>query len=168
MLTLRPLRLDDEAPLARAIASFRASDPEWELVFDRRAGEPFAAYAARLEGWTRGEVPDGRVATTFLLALVDEEIVGHVSIRHALNERLRRVGGHIGYGVVPAHRRKGYASEMLRLSILHARALGLGELLLTCDDDNTASQRTIEKNGGVLTDRIAMPTGVLKRHYVVR
>jgi predicted acetyltransferase len=67
-------------------------------------------------------------------------------------------GGHIGYVVVPEFRRLGYATAILRLSVLIAREkLGIGRLLLTCDDDNIGSIRTIEKNGGILENVITGP-----------
>ena len=64
---------------------------------------------------------------------------------------LARVGGHIGYVVVPELRRRGYATMMLRLALKIANEkLGIRRVLVTCDDDNIGSIRTIEKCGGVL------------------
>ena len=63
---------------------------------------------------------------------------------------LRDFGGHIGYGVRPSERRKGYATLMLRLVLDKARAMGIERVLITCDKDNLASARVIQKNGGVL------------------
>jgi predicted acetyltransferase len=81
-----------------------------------------------------------------------------VSIRHELNEFLLRVGGHIGYVVVPEFRRQGYATAILRRSLQIAHeTLGIGRVLVTCDDDNVGSIRTIEKNGGVLENVISGP-----------
>jgi predicted acetyltransferase len=78
--------------------------------------------------------------------------VGRASIRHSLNEFLEREGGHIGYVVVPEFRRQGYANAILRLSLQIAREKcgGTHRILVTCDDDNVGSIRTIEKNGGIL------------------
>jgi predicted acetyltransferase len=68
------------------------------------------------------------------------------------------VGGHIGYVVVPEFRRLGCATTILRLSLQIAREkLGIGRILLTCDDDNIGSIRTIEKNGGILENVIRGP-----------
>ena len=88
------------------------------------------------------------VPATHLWALADERFVGRISIRHELNDALRVEGGHIGYDTVPSFRGRGVATEMLRLAMPVARALGLSEVLLTCDDTNAASIRVIEKNGG--------------------
>jgi predicted acetyltransferase len=120
---------------------------------------PFDRYIETLENYERGVgLPTGYVPTTFLFAFVSGRIVGRTSIRHTLNEFLHRVGGHIGYAVVPECRRRGYATEILRLSIGIARdRLGIGRALLTCDDDNIGSIKTIEKNGGVLENVITGP-----------
>ena len=96
-------------------------------------------------------LPPLHVPTTFLFAFAEGRVVGRASIRHFLNEILRRVNGHIGYVVVPEFRRRGYATEILRqaLGVIRDR-LGIERALVTCDDDNVGSIRTIEKNGGVL------------------
>jgi len=85
-------------------------------------------------------------------------IVGRAAIRHELNDFLLRVGGHIGYAVVPEFRRRGYATTILRRSLEIARQrLGISPVLVTCDDDNVGSIRTIEKNGGVLENIVTGP-----------
>jgi len=104
-------------------------------------------------------VPPGRVPATFLLAEVDGAIVGRVSIRHELNDYLERFGGHIGYAVRPAHRRRGYGRAILRQSLDVARSVGLSRVLLTCDDTNAASVRIIESCGGLLEDVVAADEG---------
>ena len=76
--------------------------------------------------------------------------LGTLVIRHRLTPRLHSEGGHVGYDVVPAHRRRGHATAMLAESFQHCRALGLTRLLLTCERDNVGSRRVIEANGGQL------------------
>lgn len=107
----------------------------------------------------------GHVPATFLVADVDGVIVGRVSIRHELNDFLAHEGGHIGYGVLPEHRRRGYATEMLRHALILAREMGIGRVLVTCDDDNVASARVIERCGGVLENVVDATDGVAKRRY---
>lgn len=91
-------------------------------------------------------LPPNHVRGYQLAADVDGELVGRVSLRFELNA----CGGNIGYGVAPAHRRKGYATEILRQALIVIRAEGVDAVLVTCDADNAASARTIERNGGVL------------------
>ena len=96
-------------------------------------------------------LPAGIVPSTLRFGFVGNRIVGRVSIRHTLNDALARKGGHIGYVVLPEFRRRGYATAMLRQALAVARErLRLDRVLLTCDDDNMASIRTIERNAGVL------------------
>ncbi len=109
---------------------------------------------------------DGFVPALHLWAIVDGRFAGRISIRRELTPALRVEGGHIGYDTVPTFRGLGIATEMLRKALPIARKLGLGEVLLTCNDTNAASIRVIEANGGVLvaTKRLA-PDRPLKRHY---
>jgi predicted acetyltransferase len=107
------------------------------------------------------------VPETFLFAFAGDRIVGRTAIRHTLTPSLAQVGGHIGYVVVPAYRRQGYATEILRLSLRIAReAAGLHRVLVTCDADNVGSLKAIERNGGILENVIVVPDrGVAVRRY---
>ncbi len=87
--------------------------------------------------------------TTFWLLNEDNEIVGTSNIRHALNDQLLLEGGHIGYGISPTHRRKGYATQILKLSLEAAKKIGIQRALLTCDKNNIGSKKVILKNGGI-------------------
>src|SRR4029079_14005400 len=145
-LTLRLPNLDEEAELLRA---HRATSPEVpSFLHYYNEGMPLTRYLEVLEEQRRGvNLPSpNHVPSTVLFGFVRRRIVGRVSIRHSLNEFLYRVGGHIGYVVVPEFRRRGYATSMLRQSvqIAHDR-LGIRRVLVTCDDDNIGSIRTIEK-----------------------
>lgn len=111
------------------------------------------------EDWLRlvkeCEKPDNtllgvQASTYFAVRISDETVVGCIELRHTLNESLAVIGGHIGYSVAPVERRKGYATEMLSLVLMEAGKAGLNRVLLTCDTDNVASCKTIEKCGGTL------------------
>ena len=117
-LELRPLRVEDEASFIAAVRAFKQSDPDWDFAFQFDPEEDFPAYVQRVENWIRGEdMPGHFVPNSFFVGVVEGEIVGRVSFRHELNEFLATVGGHVGYGVVAAHRGKGIASEMLRQTL---------------------------------------------------
>jgi predicted acetyltransferase len=81
-----------------------------------------------------------------------EEVVGFLALRHTLTAWLLEEGGHIGYSVRPSRRGQGHASRALGLAVRRAAELGLERVLLTCDEPNIASARTIERNGGVYED----------------
>jgi predicted acetyltransferase len=150
-LILRALSLEVED--AALLAHRELAADSFEFLLDLQSGEPWAAYVMRINGYGRGEsLPNGCVPMTYLLAVVDGEVVGRTSIRHTLNDFLLNLGGHIGYGVRPAHRRRGHATEILRQSLAITQTLGIKESLVTCDDDNVASRTIIERAGGVLED----------------
>jgi predicted acetyltransferase len=137
----------------RALAEFQREGLAWWSGGDLEDVEQdFAGFVAK-----RLAAPN----KTHLWAISDDEhFVGRIGIHHELTDALRLVGGHIGYDTVPSFRGRGVATEMLRQALPVAHALGLAEVLLTCDDTNAASIRVIEKNGGVLRE-----TRLPKRYY---
>ena len=108
-----------------------------------------------------GRVPD----STFFCLDTDRNIfVGAINIRHYLNEELLYTGGHIGDGIRPGERRKGYATAMIGLGLEECRKLGITKVLMTCDKDNIGSAKSIMNNGGVLENEV-MEDGVLEQRY---
>jgi predicted acetyltransferase len=156
-MVLRRPRQDEEDEFIRA---HRATSPEVPYFLHYyQEGMSFSRYLEVLGEQERGvNLPPNHVPSTFLFAFTGQRIVGRVSIRHMLNDFLLRAGGHIGYVVVPEFRRQGHATTILRLALhLTYDRLGIGRVLVTCDDDNIGSIRTIENNGGVLEDVVSGP-----------
>jgi len=85
-----------------------------------------------------------------LLCFDEEKLVGLLSIRFELSEELSRKFGHVGYGVRPEERRKGYASAMMRHALSICREKGLKQVEAGCFRENTASAKTLIRNGGKL------------------
>ena len=107
-------------------------------------------------------VPD---SVFFLLDEDRDRLLGAVNIRHYLNESLLKEGGHIGDGIRPSERRKGYATEMFRLALIECKKLGIDKVLMTCDKDNIGSARSIVKNGGVLENEFVNSDGDAEQRY---
>jgi predicted acetyltransferase len=93
-------------------------------------------------------------STYFAIRIDDNKIVGMINIRHKLNNKLIKKGGHIGYGVRPTERRKGYATEILTLGLKQCKELKIARVLVTCDKDNIGSVKTIQKNKGILDNEL--------------
>lgn len=98
---------------------------------------------------------EGRVPSRqyVLVQETPQQIIGMLALRMRLNDYLLNYGGHIGYSIAPSARKKGYGSFMLKESLKEAKNFGLARVLITCDDDNLASAKVIEKNHGILEDR---------------
>jgi predicted acetyltransferase len=111
------------------------------------------------EGWVRD--------STYWLVNESNRVLGAVNIRHSLTERLFNCGGHIGYGIRPSERRKGYATKILGFSLGKTKELGIEKVLVVCDADNIASERTILKNGGKEDVSFTEENGnVVKRFWI--
>ena len=114
--------------------------------------------------------PDGLIpATQYIYVKEDDnKIVGMLQIRHYFNEFLEKYGGHIGYSVAPSERRKGYATEMLKIGLNKCKEMGINDVLITCIDDNEASRKTIQKNGGIYESTVSVPNeGInLERYWI--
>ena len=139
-------------------------------------GEKIVPYAIRkndyhnfdhyLEHLEITQEADGRVPDTTFFCLDEERniFVGAVNIRHYLTSQMLLDGGHIGDGIQPSERRKGYATAMIALALKEAKQLGIGRVLMVCDKDNIGSAKSIINNGGILENEVLVD-GVLEQRY---
>lgn len=161
VLILRPPAVADEIPVRSLHDQLLPEGFEF-LLAEGAWGDVLDAVAAEAAGV---DLAPGRVRAEFLLAEVDGVVVGRTSIRYGLTDHLRRVGGHVGYAVGPAFRHRGYATEILKQSLDRLRDNGIQRVLVTCDENNIASARTIERCGGVLESIDSVEGGARKRRY---
>lgn len=126
----------------------------------------FDYYLENLE--IKEETPEGRVPDTTLFCLDKDKniFVGAVNIRHYLNEGLLATGGHIGDGIRPSERRKGYGTAMLALALEECKKLGIQKVLVTCNKDNIGSAKCIQKNGGILENEVPEDDHLTQRYWI--
>ncbi len=127
---------------ASGLAQFKKTD-EW------------LAHLARNENPATMEA--GRVPQEVFAYIYEDKLVGFIALRTVLSEYLEKYGGHIAYCVHPEHRRKGHATRMLRRCLEKARDKGMTKVLITCEDGNEGSRRTILACGGVYEGAIYEP-----------
>lgn len=110
--------------------------------------------------------PDGIVPAYEKIYVDDDEtkVYGMINMRFELNDMLLKFGGHIGYSVSPDERRKGYAKAMLSGALEFYRDEGYDKVLITCNKNNIASQKTIESVGGIL-ENIVEDGGIFTKRF---
>ena len=132
--------------------------------------DDFRAFLRRLQACAEGSgLPRGFVPhETFWLVDGDEQVVGVSNLRHSLTDALRREGGHIGYGIRPYARRRGYATLILRETLKLARKRGIELALVTCDKGNIGSVKAIQRNGAYFESEELLPgqTDLKQRYWI--
>ncbi|MEU8264537.1 GNAT family N-acetyltransferase [Micromonospora sp. NPDC048999] len=166
------------APTTRLHKSWLAARDDWgrgvhqdgsglHPADDVDSPEGFATWVDRLRaGADESRLPEGWVPAVYWWIVEADEVLGAISLRLRLNDFLLRAGGHIGYGVRPAARRRGVATFALGAALAEAARRGVDPVLVTCADDNTASARTIERHGGVLEDVRDTELGRSRRYWI--
>lgn len=118
----------------------------------------FSEYLRTIRRFEPGQdLPPERVHSESHWLVEGHTYIGRASLRYELNERLREFGGHIGYEIRPSERQKGYGKLILKLMLERASELDINQVLISCDDDNLASAKIIEANGGLLEGVFNVP-----------
>ena len=164
-MLLRSLLPEDEVE-ARAAHDELTAD-NFTFLLDYSEGRNWQEYLDYLACIRSGRsLPEGYVPSAFMIAEENGELIGRSSIRYELNDFLFSRGGHIGYAVRPQFRNKGFAKVILRLSLEHLAGVGVDRALVTCNDSNAYSARTIESCGGVLENKWEYGEELTRRYWI--
>lgn len=151
---LRELTEADEPAFLAGLKDWVGESPHW-YSFIWNGSVSYAEMLLILTKERAGlDLAPGRVPHTMLYGFLNGEIVGRVSVRHSLNENLRKRGGHIGYAVAPRFRKQGFATELTRQALEYCKKIGLTDVMVTCSDDNIPSWKIIEHFHGKLEEKI--------------
>jgi len=149
-LILRKLHPEDESSFLDAVRECEADSLDYNFAVGFKHEKGFSTFRKQQEQWSQGkDLPMGFVPCSYYVGVLEDRIVGRIFLRHELNDFLARIGGHLGYCVVPSFRRQGIASQMLKISLPICAEMGLEKILVTCNVDNVASRKVIEKCGGI-------------------
>lgn len=156
-MELRRPRLADKAAILDMIAEFDAANSHAHGM--RSVWTSGLAYEDCLEMLLQQEdpanLPAGWVPAIQFLSFDESGLpLGFLALRLSLNDKTLIEGGHIGYSIRPSKRRQGLAKEQLALGLAEARKAGLDKVLITCDEENESSRRTILWAGGVYENTI--------------
>lgn len=122
------------------------------------SNEDVSEYVAHSKDASLGlNLRSGEVVRTEYWLQEGEKYIGRIQIRKKPSGRFPDIASHVYYEVRPSEQGKGYGNLLLSFGILKARHLGMNELLIVCDESNTASRKIIERNGGILKKRVPVP-----------
>jgi predicted acetyltransferase len=153
-MELRELNPNHEQAFLDGLMEWQGEDPHW-YSFIWKEGMPFFEMLTILQKEAKGiDLSPGRVPHTMLYGFLNGVIIGRVSVRHTLNEYLRKRGGHIGYAIAPTFRRKGYATILTGQALDYCKNINIRNVMITCADDNEPSWKIIEHFSGKLEDKI--------------
>ena len=165
-LNIRQLGPNDEKAFLAGFKAWEGEDISWH-TFAWKEGMTHEDHLRLLSDEFHGRnLKADRVPHTMLYGFLDGVIVGRCSVRHELNDFLRNFGGHLGYGVAPAYRRKGFGTQLFKAGQEHLKSLGVDRAFVTCGQANVASRKMIEGSGGIFQDEGIDPSdqGVTRRY----
>jgi predicted acetyltransferase len=163
----KPIRTD-----SKAMDSMMS---EWRKYGGRMNPGLIRSYNGNFDEWmkyiagseTDTESDESVPQTLYFMKDSGNEILGAVSLRHYLNQSNIVDGGHIGYGIRPSERGKGYGNEILRLALDKLFEMKIYKVLVTCETDNAASEKVILKNGGRMENTAVDDEGhTIKRYWI--
>ena len=150
MLLIRPTE-KYLSSYAEAVEEDAVHRPRVEQIF----GNPARIIETAFNDEHGIDLRPGYVRATTLWLIDNGRFIGESGIRHELTPALLQYGGHIGYEIRWSESRKGYGTKMLAMVLQFCKEeMGMEKVLITCDDDNIGSIKVIQKNGGVLENKV--------------
>lgn len=130
--------------------------------------EDFAAFIQMLDHYENANVDEQYASQTSYFVVDDNDrLIGGASLRHYLTVDGYNYGGHIGYGVRPSERRKGYGTEILKLALMQAKKLKIHKVLLTALETNISSNKVIQKCGGIFENKVKdSDNSIINRYWI--
>ncbi len=147
---------------------------EWErsdgIIVPCAVGRECDNFQDLLNSWAIDETEEaykkGFVPSTLYFLVEKNRVLGAIHFRHELNDDLLLNGGHIAYGIRPSERMRGYATKMLIMLLNIIRSKGYEKILITCDESNIGSAKTIENVNGILYDKIELEGKITRRYWI--
>lgn len=165
-MMLKELTVADEQNYIAFVKEWRSmGEPKITPTSANLNGLTFSDWLDKLQKDKNSRNNDFVPAETLFLE-EEGKLLGAVQLRYELTDQLLRIGGNIGYGVVPSERGKGYANWLLEQALLIFQKRGFSKVMLTCDKKNMGSQKTIKKNGGILSDEYSVGGEMIQRYWI--
>jgi len=147
---------------------------EWEdsskiIPFSSKLqGRDFKTFVEEIPLREQGLIDPEHRVPELVMFLVDEasNIYGVLSFRLKLNDHLLAYDGHIGYGIRPSQRGKGYGKLILKLALEIAKEREFEKVLITCNEENLRSEAVILSQGGKLENKVYKTDGYIKRYWI--
>lgn len=132
-------------------------------------GETFNTMLNRLKNRRRGLNISKSECQLLYIGYRKKQIVGTIDLRHKLNKSYYERLGHVAYYIKPSERNKGYATKALALAKQKYAKKFISKILVACYEDNAFSSKVIEKNGGILKEKVKDEvTNKIILKYVIR
>ncbi len=151
MLELKEIALEDESSFCEFIHKYKEECGEEKIPYCLNPRNlDFKEFIKEINLCIHKDtLPKGFVLARSYMILVDGRIVGCINLRIGTNDFILQSAGHIGYGIAPWERNKGYAKMALKKLLIEGKNIGMSNFLLTVDSNNLASQRVILSCGGI-------------------
>ncbi|WP_319370460.1 GNAT family N-acetyltransferase [uncultured Ilyobacter sp.] len=160
----------DKAPESGYLEYINEWEVSGEVIVPMASSRKDANFQELLTRWATDETNEvykkGFVPSTLYFLVHKKKVLGAIHFRHELNDDLLCRGGHIGYGIRSSERGNGYATKMLTMLLDLVREKGYKKILITCDERNIASAKTIENASGIFCDKTEIEGEITLRYWI--